>query len=616
MTKENRMPDFTNHTITVSGREGIFDFGETIGERKIEISCFIPPGKGDADFLTRKDEIIAWLNPDIGLCPLILDKEPGRIYQARLEGGFSFDKAVRNSCTFDLVFFCPDPYAYAKEDECYEITETGTHEVIRDLGNASSLPVYSLTADLPKEKHVVLNTNGKIMQEEGPLSENEILVIDSSLMTAKVIDAGGNMLRNGLPLLSAMDFPFFKPGTNTIVIEADDGAGQTVTGLDTQDNFTGQVPDVWGPDGLCRFNESAPDADTCLSDSSSKGRKAFVQNWSGTTVSLQTGHLGRSFRININNPLTEKTYLKVANDNTLFSSLGKTVAVGGWFMPTTYSVGNTFTPLLNTRYGPGQPIFYLSLHSGKPRLMLYDASGTLILDQDFSPSFSLSNGEWYFLVCLIKPNDKTAQYVLGSRTSGETWISEVVQFTGELNRSCTADLIWGMHADSYWYSGNFDDWFIDCDFSLTAEEIASWFKASLFANAADSASDVDGLTTAGAVILKASGGVYPASGILTTKAVSYGIIGACYLSVDSEQPEGTGVMAETSTSDDLITWSEWAAPDVEDKIQSVSANYIRFRVTLTTSDTAKTPKFKSIRLSVPGKSSFKKLVIRAKSRWR
>lgn len=91
------MPDFTNNTVTVPGREGVFDFGETIGERKIEISCFIPPGKTDEEFLARKDEIIAWLNPDNGLCDLILDKEPGRVYRARLEGGFSFDKAVRNS---------------------------------------------------------------------------------------------------------------------------------------------------------------------------------------------------------------------------------------------------------------------------------------------------------------------------------------------------------------------------------------------------------------------------------------------------------------------------------------------------------------------------------------
>ena len=173
-TKENRMPDFTNNTVTVPGREGVFDFGETIGERKIEISCFIPPGKTDEEFLARKDEIIAWLNPDNGLEDLILDKEPGRVYRARLEGGFSFDKAVRNSCTFDLTFLCPDPYAYAEADETYEFTEPGTFTVRRSLGNADSLPVYSLTAELTKETKAVITTNGNALEISGRLAKDEM----------------------------------------------------------------------------------------------------------------------------------------------------------------------------------------------------------------------------------------------------------------------------------------------------------------------------------------------------------------------------------------------------------------------------------------------------------
>ena len=376
MTRENRMPDFTNNTITVPGREGLFDFGETIGERKIEISCFIPPGKSDEDFLARKDEIIAWLNPDIGLCDLILDKEPNRVYRARLESGFSFEKAVRNSCTFDLTFLCPDPYAYAENDETYEITETGEFSINRSLGNADSLPIYSLVADLAKGKNAVITTNGSQLQINGVLADNEVLVINSALMTAKVTDADGNTLRNGLPLLESLNFPALKVGVNTITIEADSTTEVTLQTLNSQDKFTGQVPDSWGADGLWRFNESAPDSDTCLEDSSGKNRKASISGWSGTTASLQAGHLGRSFRMNINNPTSEKTYLKVSNDGTMFSSIGKTIAVGGWFMPTTYSVGNTFCPLLNTRQGTGNPIFYLSLHSGKPRLMLYNSSGT------------------------------------------------------------------------------------------------------------------------------------------------------------------------------------------------------------------------------------------------
>ena len=97
ITNEYRMPDLRNNTITMPGRHGVFDFGETVSERKILISCFIPPGSTDAQFLSKKDDIIEWLNPDNGLCQLILDKEPGRVYEARLTSGFSFDRAVRNS---------------------------------------------------------------------------------------------------------------------------------------------------------------------------------------------------------------------------------------------------------------------------------------------------------------------------------------------------------------------------------------------------------------------------------------------------------------------------------------------------------------------------------------
>ena len=69
--------------------------------------------------------------------------------------------------------------------------------------------------------------------------------------------------------------------------------------------------------------------------------------------------------------------------------------------PTTYSVGNTYCPIFNTRYGPGQPIFYLSLIRGNPRIMLYNDTGSLILDESVDPPFSLVNGGWYFIACLI-----------------------------------------------------------------------------------------------------------------------------------------------------------------------------------------------------------------------
>lgn len=163
--------------------------------------------------------------------------------------------------------------------------------------------------------------------------------------------------------------------------------------LNTQVAFTGEFPAEYAKDGLWRFNDAAPDADTCLADSSGNDRKAYINRWSGTTASLTDGIFGTYFRMNINNPSSEQTYLRVTNDGSIFSNIGERIIVGGWFRPTTYSVGNTYTPLLSTRGGTGNPIFYLSLIRVKPRIMLYNSSGSLILDTSVTPSFSLENAK-------------------------------------------------------------------------------------------------------------------------------------------------------------------------------------------------------------------------------
>lgn len=368
--------------------------------------------------------------------------------------------------------------------------------------------------------------------------------------------------------------------------------------LNTQDAFTGEFPAAWAPDGLWRFNEANPDSDDYLADSSGKDRKAHIHNWRGTTSSMNTGNFGRYFQMNIHDPSSEKTYLKVENDGSIFSNLGDAIVVGGWMKPTTYSVGNTYCPILNTRYGTGQPIFYLSLIRGKPRIMLYDSSGTLILDESVTPSFSLLNGNWYFIACVIKPTAKTAQYVLGDKHSETVWQSDVLSFTGELNRSCVADLIWGMHADSYWYAGGFDDWFLDCDSSLTADDVAEYFLESLSANGADLTGGVDALTTADVVTLRASSSVYPKSAQLITAARKCGVVGNGRVSIDANYSPGETSISrvETATADDLSTWTQWQAIGSNGELESPSRRYIKYRITLATANTARTPVLTAISL--------------------
>ena len=379
--------------------------------------------------------------------------------------------------------------------------------------------------------------------------------------------------------------------------------------LTSQTDFTGEFPYIDGMSGLWRFNESAPDADNMLLDSSGNDRKMLIVNWSGTTASLKSSQKGRQFRMNINNPTTEKTHLQVTNDGSIFANLGERIVVGGWMNPTTYSVGNTFCPIFNTRYGPDNPIFYLSLYSGKPRIMLYNSSGSLILDKTVAPSFSLVNGGWYFIAGVIEPTNKKFTYVIGDRDSGEVFVSDVLTFTGTLNTECVADLVMGMHAGTYYYAGGFDDWFLDCDSDMTADDLVSYFLGSLCANGGDMSGSIDALTEPGTAMLLASDGVYPESGQLTTIPAICALAGSGRVSVTSEYTAGVNAVSlvETSTSADMVEWSTWQSIGSSGELQSPNQKYIRYRITLTTTDTSKTPKVLDIQLHDIPKAPYDRL---------
>ena len=380
--------------------------------------------------------------------------------------------------------------------------------------------------------------------------------------------------------------------------------------LTAQEDFTGEFPADCAASGLWRFNEAEPDGNDRLADSSGNGRDFTVVNWSGTTASMRQGQKGRYFRMNITNPTSEKTCLQAVNDGSIFAGLGARLIVGGWMNPTTYSVGNTYCPIFNTRQGPGQPVIYLSLIRGKPRLMLYNSSGSLILDESVTPPFSFVNNGWYFIAAVIEPDNKRAYYVIGDRGTGAVFISAALSWTGELNRSCVADLVMGMHAEQYYYAGGFDDWFLDTDSSLTAEDLAEYFKASLSANGGDMGGPVDALSEPGSVTLRqGTGGAYPATGRLLTKAAPCALSGTGRVSVTSEYTAGVTSIAEieTATSDDLEEWSAWQTVGVNGELQSPNRQYIRFRVTLATEDTARSPKVLEIQLHDIPKAPYEKL---------
>lgn len=230
--------------------------------------------------------------------------------------------------------------------------------------------------------------------------------------------------------------------------------------------------------------------------------------------------------------------------------------------------------------------------------MLYNSAGTLILHQTETPTFSMVNGGWYFIAVVIGVKTKTAQMILCDRSNGTVWISPVRSYTGELNPSCTANIVLGMHASTYWYAGGLDDWFFETDSKLIIQDLTVYFRQAMLGNGGSSTANVDALTEPGSVMLKKTNNVYAESGVLETTAASCALSGKGRVSVTSEYTAGTTAISlvETAASNDLVEWSAWQVVGTSGEMSSPNRDYIRYRITLTTSNTAVSPKLLDIQL--------------------
>ena len=220
---------------TVPGRAGVADFGCDSGERIITLTCYIYPQRDFAALVSVLDDMAEWLDPTKGLKQLVLDEVPDRYFMSRLSEAVDCERLLRSAGTFTLKFICPDPHAYALEDETYVISEEGEHEIVRNIGTTLSEPIYSIQGVISSDTSSYLSiiTNGEELRITGALAEGETLIVDSNLVTAKVVDSVGETLRNGLPLLYELNFPTLETGTNTVVITT---SNATFTELKIQAN--------------------------------------------------------------------------------------------------------------------------------------------------------------------------------------------------------------------------------------------------------------------------------------------------------------------------------------------------------------------------------------------
>jgi len=220
LTSWQASPALRNFYETVPGKAGVEDFGCDSAERTVKVECSIFPQKNFPALVAVLDGMAEWLDPTKGQGQLILDDVPDRYFMARLSEAVDCERLLRSAGQFTLSFICPDPYAYALTDETYIFSEAGTHMAVRHTGNTDSYPVYALKGVIPSgtSSYISIVTGGSELRVTGPLSAGETLLVDSALVTAKVVDSYGNTLRNGLPLLAELNFPVLSKGHNTVVI--------------------------------------------------------------------------------------------------------------------------------------------------------------------------------------------------------------------------------------------------------------------------------------------------------------------------------------------------------------------------------------------------------------
>ena len=210
-----------NFTTTVPGKYGVTDFGADFDYREINVSCNIYPKNSFSSLVNTLDDIATWLDPKQGLKQLIFDDVPDRYFMARLNDKVDCERLLRTAGSFNLKFFCPDPFAYAITDEVYSIESEGNHTVTRQTGNVESNPIYRLKAVITSSSNnyiSILTNDLEIRIVNAMLSSGEVLVLDTEKMTAYVEDENGVTLRNALPYLEEIEFPKLSVGSNAITI--------------------------------------------------------------------------------------------------------------------------------------------------------------------------------------------------------------------------------------------------------------------------------------------------------------------------------------------------------------------------------------------------------------
>lgn len=154
-SEDGLLPATVDHTLQISGRHGLYDFGAELGAKVFTFKCaFVSDGTNydapsAAELQRRIRSLATHLLDSYGrpkTVNLIRDIEPNLTYRVRLSGDADLQRIIYGSAgffTLPLVAF--DPFARGPEEiEEFHITDSPQQLTLQSYGNVRTEPVIVL----------------------------------------------------------------------------------------------------------------------------------------------------------------------------------------------------------------------------------------------------------------------------------------------------------------------------------------------------------------------------------------------------------------------------------------------------------------------------------------
>ena len=173
------LPDTDEKTISIVGKDGVYDIGSDRKEGYINLRFWLTADDFE-DRIMYADRIAAWLTTD-EVKPLIISDQPTKRYMARISGSVSIDGAGTDG-HIDAVFVIPSSFKEGESESA--ITESfGTNS-----GTAPTPCVITLSANAGASIKVTSDQTGEFVEITDTFTGGEEIVIDTETHYATIDD--------------------------------------------------------------------------------------------------------------------------------------------------------------------------------------------------------------------------------------------------------------------------------------------------------------------------------------------------------------------------------------------------------------------------------------------